>query len=73
MVLRKEQHGSRYRALLTLTEQGIAAAKAVSARAHVAVERAGAGLEEEQRHVFYQVLALISHNLHTICKDGLVK
>lgn len=71
MVVRSEQNGNRYRARLTLTEQGIAAAKAVSERAHVAVEQAGAGLDDEQRQVFYKVLAMISHNLHTICKDGL--
>lgn len=73
MVLRGERNGSRYRAPLTLTEQGITAAQAVSERAHLAVEQAGLGLDDQQRQVFYQVLALISHNLHTICKDGLSK
>ena len=29
--------------------------------------------QDEQRQVFYQVLNLISRNLHTICKDGLTK
>lgn len=71
MVLRDERNGSRYRALLTLTEQGTAAAKAVSDRALVAVEKAGTGLEDEQRQVFYRVLTLIADNLHTICKNGL--
>ena len=73
MVVRDERNGSRYRALLTLTPKGIAAARAVSERAHVAVEMAGAGLDDQQRQVFYQVLNLISRNLHTICKDGLSK
>ena len=45
----------------------------MSRRALVAVEMAGEGLQEEQRQVFYQVLNLISRNLHTICKDGLTK
>jgi len=71
MVLRGDRNGNRYRAPLTLTEQGAAAAQAVSERAHLAVEQAGLGLEDEQRQIFYQVLALISHNLHAICKDGL--
>lgn len=71
MVIREERNGSRYRALLTLTEQGAAAAEAVRERALVAVEQAGLGLEDTQRHVFYQALALIANNLHTICKDGL--
>lgn len=73
MVLRGERNGSRYRAPLTLTEQGATAAQAVSERAHLAVEQAGLGLDDRQRQVFYQVLGLISHNLHTICKDGLSK
>ena len=73
MVVRDERNGSRYRALLTLTPKGVAAARAVSERAHVAVEMAGAGLDDQQRQVFYQVLNLISRNLHTICKDGLSK
>jgi len=67
------REGNRYRAKLTLTEKGDAAAEAVSRRALVAVEMAGVGLQEEQRQVFYQVLNLISRNLHTICKDGLTK
>ena len=58
---------------LTLTEKGDAAAEAVSQRALVAVEMAGTGLHEDQRQVFYQVLDLISRNLHTICRDGLHK
>ena len=67
------REGPRYRAKLLLTEQGMAAAEAVSCRALVAVEKAGAGLEDGQRQVFYQVLDLISRNLHAICKDGLTK
>ena len=73
MVSREDRNGSRYRAKLTLTEDGVAAAEAVGRRALLAVEMAGAGLEEDQRQVFYQVLNLISRNLHTICKDGLTK
>lgn len=71
MVLRTERNGTRYRANLTLTEQGKAAAQAVKQRAQLAVERAGEGLDDAQREVFYHVLALIAGNLHTICKDGL--
>lgn len=71
MVLREERNGTRYRASLTLTEQGKSAAQAVNERAQLAVERAGEGLDDAQREVFYHVLALIAENLHTICKDGL--
>ena len=71
MVLRSERNGSRYRSLLTLTQRGLAAAEAVKERARLAVERAGEGLDDAQREVFYRVLALIAGNLHAICQDGL--
>lgn len=71
MVLRTDRNGTRYRASLTLTEQGKSAAQAVNERARLAVERAGEGLDDAQREVFYRVLALIAGNLHAICKDGL--
>ena len=73
MILRSPRNGTRYRAPLTLTEQGITAAHAVSERAHLAVEQAGIGLDDSQRQIFYQVLTLIAGNLHAICKDGLSK
>lgn len=73
MVLRGQRNGVRYRAPLTLTERGAAAARQVSQRARMAVEQAGTGLRDDQRLVFYQVLSLISGNLHTICKDGISK
>ncbi len=71
MVTRTQNNGTSYRATLTLTKQGNAAAEAVSRKAHLAVEQAGTGLEDAQRDVFYRVLALIAGNLHTICKTGL--
>ena len=71
LVLRTERNGTRYRALLVLTSQGRRAALDVSQRAQLAVEQAGAGLDDAQRQVFYQVLAMIAGNLHAICKDGL--
>ena len=71
MVIRNQVNGSTYRAKLTLTEQGIAAADAVSKRARQAVEQAGVGLSDDKRQVFYEVMALIAGNLHAICKDGL--
>ena len=71
MVLRTDRNGKRYRANLTLTERGKAAAAAVNEKARMAVEQAGEGLNDTQREVFYQVLALIAGNLHAICKDGL--
>lgn len=71
LVKRAQRNGVRYRSLLTLTEEGSVAADAVSLRATQAVEQAGMGLNDEQREVFYTVLAVIAENLHTICKNGL--
>lgn len=71
MIRRESRNGNIYRAALMLTEQGRAAADAVSRRAKLAVERAGEGLTDAQREVFYQVLDIIAGNLHTICKSGL--
>lgn len=71
LLQRREHNGSRYRALIALTERGCEAAQAVNERAGMAVEQAGEGLDDAQREVFYRVLALIAGNLHAICKDGL--
>lgn len=71
LLVRKEKNGVRYRSLLCLTEDGRKVAKDVNSRVELAVELAGKGLEDDHRQIFYQVLALISGNLHNICKDGL--
>lgn len=71
MVIRENRNGSRYRSVLTLTEQGKAAAENVVAKARLAVELAGTGFGEEEREVFYRVLAIIAGNLHKLCQDGL--
>lgn len=71
LLTRKEQNGIRYRVPLVLTEAGREAARNVSRVAGRAVEQAGAGLNDGQRAVFYQVLGSIAQNLHTISRDGL--
>ena len=71
MILRENRNGSRYRASLTLTEQGVAAAEAVVEKARQAVEVAGIGFDEKEREVFYRVLAIIAGNLHKLCREGL--
>ena len=65
------QNGIRYRATLRLTEAGRHAAEAVCCRAELAVTQAGEGLTDAQREVFYDVLAKVAGNLHTICRNGL--
>lgn len=71
LVNRQERNGSRYRALLLLTEKGKKIAEAVNQKVQLAVELAGNGLNDAQREVFYRVLDLIAGNLHAICKNGL--
>ncbi len=71
LVLRREQHGVRYRAPLLLTEAGLEAAESVKRVAMRAVEQAGEGLEDSQRTIFYEVLGIIARNLHSISRDGL--
>lgn len=71
LLTRRERNGVRYRATLVLTDRGQEAARNVARRAELAVEQAGTGLTEENREVFYGVLALIAGNLHTICREGL--
>ena len=67
MVLRG---GSRYCARLTLTEKGMAIARGVNEKANRAVERAGEGLDDARREVFYSVLDLLTENLHRLCRNG---
>jgi len=71
MVERAGDSGNRYRALLKLTEKGADVARWVDERVRLAVEKAGVGLRDDQRGIFYQVLALIAENLQGICNDGL--
>ena len=71
MIYRENRNGSRYRASLTLTPQGQAAAEAVVEKARLAVERAGVGFDAEERETFYRVLAIIAGNLHKLCRYGL--
>lgn len=73
MILREKRNGSRYRASLTLTEQGMAAAGAVMEKARLAVELAGTGFDEKEREVFYRVLSIVAGNLHKLCREGLTQ
>lgn len=61
----------RYRALLKLTPQGQTAAGQVEEKVKRAVEKAGTGLSDEHRVIFYQVLNLIAGHLQAICEEGL--
>jgi DNA-binding MarR family transcriptional regulator len=71
MVSRENRNGSRYRASLSLTQQGQTAAEAVVEKARLAVEKAGVGFGEAEPETFYRVLSIIAGNLHKICREGL--
>ena len=71
-LVRKESTGtSRYRGLLLLTDEGKTVASALSAQAERAVERAGDGLTDENRAIFYESLDTITNNLRKISQEGL--
>lgn len=71
LVTREFHNGNRYRAILKLTERGQMAASQVEERVTIAVEKAGEGLTDDQREVFYKALELIARNLQSISEDGL--
>lgn len=71
LVSKEGLHRNLYRGLLTLTEEGAAAAEQVCQRVCVAVEAAGQGLDDVRRTFFYEALELISGNLRRISQDGL--
>lgn len=62
---------SRYRGNLRLTPEGQTVAKELSERTELAVERAGEGLREEERTIFYNSLDIITNNLRRISQEGL--
>ena len=71
LVQRQARNNNLYRALLTLTDEGKKAAHFVAERAKIAVEKAGAGLNDTDRAKFYDALGLISSNLQSICQNGI--
>ncbi len=71
LVTRESDKNNMYRARLILTEEGKKAAAYVSERAEKAVNAAGQGLSEEDRKIFYGVLAIFEANLRRISRDGL--
>ncbi len=71
LIHRPEGAQKRYRVPLRLTEQGLAAARAVMGRAELAVSQATGGYGGEQREIFISTLGMIAGNLQVICRDGL--
>ena len=71
MVQRHTRDGNRYRAKLTLTEQGLSIAARVDELACLAVEKAAGAMNDQQRAAMYGALDTIAQNLQAICADGL--
>lgn len=60
----------KYNAPLTLTEKGKRTGAYIAQKIDEVLELASQGLSEENRKIFYEGLALISHNLHNISKKN---
>ena len=71
LISRESDRNNMYRARLVLTEEGRKAADYVCKRAEQAVNAAGQGLSEEDRKIFYGVLAIFEANLRRISRDGI--
>lgn len=71
MATRESRNGKRYRARVRLTPRGTQVAQQVSEKARTVVEQAGQGLTDQQREVFYPVLAMLSENINRICQAGI--
>ena len=71
LVMREQTKVRGYRAKITLTEQGRQITTALRERIKLAVEKGGAGLNDEQREIFYEGLKIISENLKELSKGGL--
>ena len=59
----------RYKSPLVLTEKGDIAGKRIADKIDGIIQKAGEGLSNEDRDIFYRSLGLISNNLHEICKN----
>ena len=71
LIARETEKANYYRAKLVLTEEGRRAAHYVCDRAEKAVTAAGMGLGEEERKIFYGVLAIFEANLRRISREGI--
>lgn len=71
MIYRRAAAAQRYRIPLFLTEKGKEAVRRVNELAGLAVEKAGKGMTDTQRDVFYPCLDRIATNLQKLSLDGL--
>lgn len=59
----------KYRAKAFLTDEGRIHASAITSLIIHISEKAGDGIAEEEREIFYRVLSVISKNLEKICEE----
>ena len=59
----------RYKSPLTLTEKGKEVGGRLAKKIDAVLEKAGAGLSEEDRAIFYRCLGIICENLQQICDN----
>lgn len=59
----------RYQSPLILTEKGCQLGKHIAEKIDSVLAEASAGLDEQNRAIFYSSLALIHNNLQNICKE----
>ena len=69
-IRRVSESGNAYQAKIMLTPSGREAAEKMDITISRVVERAGEGLSDEQRCVFYSTLSLISENMKKIYLEG---
>lgn len=73
LVIRTGESNTGYRAPLKLTRKGAEAAAHVHRQAEIAVEKAGVGLNDKNRAIFYSVLNLIASNLQQLSIEGITE
>ena len=71
LVTKAECAKNNYRAPLTLTDAGEAAAQRIRAKAMRAVEFASRGVSDEDRAALYRSLETICANIQDLCEKGL--
>ncbi|MBP3634481.1 MAG: MarR family transcriptional regulator [Oscillospiraceae bacterium] len=71
LVEKEPVNQNQYRALLKLTEEGMALAEHINDKAMTAVDFGGQGVTPEHREIFYRCLETIAGNLQRLSKEGL--
>ena len=58
----------RYKSPLMLTKKGRLVSEEINKKIDQIVEKAGEGVSEENREIFYKTFKIISNNLHNMCE-----